>query len=339
MNLTDPTVSILMPMRNEKDYIGDVLETIRLQDYRRDLIEVVVVDGLSNDGSTEVARSYGKALVEEGFRGFSLVMNPARNTPAALNLALEHSTGDVLVRVDGHCRIQQDYVRRCVQQLRDLGADNVGGGWRSLGRTRTGKAVALATVSRFGVGGASFRYSDKPGWAPTVYLGAYRREVFEEIGLFDEELIRNQDDEFNLRLIQAGGRIWYDPELKTDHFAREDFVAHLRQHYEFGLYKVRVMQKRRTVPALRHLVPAGFVAALGTSVAVSLMTRRPRWAAPVIVPYLTAASCAACVAGRGDPGLIPRITVAFVLMHVGYGAGTVAGVFKWRRHFRRDARA
>jgi glycosyltransferase involved in cell wall biosynthesis len=322
-----------MPIRNEAASIREVLDSVAEQDYPSDLVEVLVVDGMSTDGTRDEIEVAGRRFVGKGFVRFLLLDNPSGATPAALNAGITKAQGDIVVRVDGHCRIQPDYVSRCVDQLVSLPADNVGGGWISLGRSRTGRAIALATVSRFGVGGNSFRNSTRPGWAQTVYLGAYRRAVFESIGSFDEELIRNQDDELNLRLIQAGGRIWFDPSLRTEHYARETLSAHYRQHFEFGYYKVRVMQKRRTVPAWRHLVPAGFVSALAASVGLSIVTRRSVFVLSVAGPYALGNMTAACISARHEPRLIPRVAGAFALMHIGYGLGFLAGIWRWRRFF------
>jgi hypothetical protein len=221
-----------------------------------------------------------------------------------------------------------------VELLDETGADNVGGTIDSIGGTGTASAIAMATSSPFGVGGSTFRVGRRAGWAQTVYPGTFKREVFDRVGLFDEELLRNQDDELNLRIIQSGGRIWFDPALRVEHIARASFASHFRQHLEFGLYKVRVMQKRRTVLALRHLVPAVFVIALVGSVLAALITQEGGLCLLVLGPYLIVAVVAAARATRGRPILLPKVLFAFFLMHIGYGVGTILGAWRWRRLFR-----
>lgn len=338
-----------MPIRNEAAYIKRSLGAVLAQDYPPDRMEVLIVDGMSDDGTREIVEKMAedKGRKTEGYETSSpvsclrspvyLLNNPARIVPAALNIGLRHAQGDIIIRVDGHCEIPSDYVRRCVTLLEQTGADNVGGIQWSVGENAWARAVALATSSPFGVGNAKFRYATKPGWVDTVYLGAYRREVFERIGSFDEELVRNQDDEFNFRLIQAGGKIWLDPTLKVRYYSRSSLRKFWRQYFEYGLYKVRVIQKRGAVPSWRHLVPVTFVLALMGSIVIALFTRQVYWAFGVTGPYALANLIASIWEARRDWGAFPFVPTAFAILHIAYGLGFLYGLWRWRKRWRQRA--
>ncbi|MGC8838814.1 MAG: glycosyltransferase family 2 protein [Anaerolineae bacterium] len=338
-----PFVTVIMPVRNEAAYIARSLGAVLAQDYPPDRMEVLVVDGMSEDGTREIVRS----IIDHGRRGTDrnppsvvhgrpsvfLLDNLALIVPTALNLGLRHARGEVIVRVDGHCEIASNYVRRCVEVLQETGADNVGGIWVTVGETLIARAIALAQSSRFGVGGAAFRVGcSRPGFVDTVPFGAYRREVFQRIGGFDEELVRNQDDEFNFRLTQAGGKIWLDPSIRSVYYSRASLRGLWRQYFQYGLYKVRVMQKRRGIPSWRHLVPGAFVAGLLGSGLLALVTRQPLWALSVAGPYVVANGVASLWAARRDPRALAFLPLAFATLHLAYGLGFLWGLWRWRAH-------
>ena len=201
-----PLVTVVMAVRNEGAFLEESLGSVLAQDYPADRLEIILADGMSEDGTRAAA---------EGLRvrhpGLTVIDNPGRVVATGLNAAIRRARGDVIVRVDGHTVIAPDYVRQCVDALERTGADNVGGRMNAVGAGPFGEAVALATSSPFGVGGARFHYSTEEEWVDTVYLGAWRRDVFERIGFFDEELVRDQDDEFNYRLRATGGRVLLTP--------------------------------------------------------------------------------------------------------------------------------
>lgn len=324
-----PFVTVIMPIRNEAAYIARSLGAVLAQDYPPERMEVLVVDGMSDDGTREVISSL---QVRHPRFAIRILDNPARIVPTALNLGLRHARGEIIIRVDGHCEIAPDYVRRCVEVLQETGADNVGGLQRSIGKTVIGRAIALATSFPFGVGNARFRYSSEPGWVDTVCLGAYRREVFARIGGFDEELVRNQDDEFNFRLTQAGGKIWLDPSIRSIYYSRASLRGLWRQYFQYGLYKVRVIQKRRGIPSWRHLVPAVFVLGLVGSLFLALVTRQPLWALGVAGPYAGANAAASLWTARHDPRALPFLPLAFATLHLAYGLGFLWGLWRWRAY-------
>lgn len=327
-----PSVTVIMPVRNEERFIRRSLGAVLGQDYPTECLEVIVVDGNSSDTTLAVARAMQRDHCDHDV---ILIENPAQTTPSSLNIALSRARGEFVIRVDGHCVIPPDYVSRCIDVLLQKGAECVGGMCVTEPETPTAAAISIAQSSRFGVGNASFRVQDRTAkYVDTVPFGAWHRRVFETIGNFDEELVRNQDDEFNFRLAQAGGRIWYDPAISSRYFSRATYRGLWRQYFQYGLYKVRVAQKRRGVSSYRQLAPPALVSALLTGgVASALMRRRLPFVA-VAAPYVIACSWASHRVAAGKNSSPASIARAFVCLHLSYGSGFLWGIVAWRRHWR-----
>ena len=320
----DPSVSVIMPIRNEADFIDQSLGAVLTQ-LDAPAPQVIVVDGHSDDGTPQRVREL--AVHHDG--DVSVLDNPGRIVPISMNLGLERATGDVIVRVDGHCVIAPDYLRRCLDALRATGAECVGGPMETIGETPTAAAIAAAQSSRFGVGGVAFRTSTEAAFVDTLAFGAYRREVFDRIGTFDEDLMRNQDDELNLRLTRAGGRIWMDPSVRSTYYSRGTLKGLWRQYHGYGFYKVRVMRKHRTVPSPRHLVPAAFVAAVAGSALASVVRRSPWPVAAVLGPYAVGVAVSSVAAADPAEGVsVGPVAAATVTMHTAYGTGWWAGAIR-----------
>jgi succinoglycan biosynthesis protein ExoA len=323
-------VSVIAPMWNEADHVADLVADLAAQDFDGD-IELLVGDGRSTDDSIarleEAARRHGLPV--------TVLDNPHRWVSHALNACIEAARGDLIVRVDCHSGYPSDYVRRCVTAAEETGAENVGGVFVPKGRTPTERAVAVAMDNPFGGIHWTRHRSGERVEVDTVPYGAFRPDAFERAGLFDESLVRNQDDEFNLRLRLAGGRIVLDPSIRIFYTPRGSYRRLFRQYYEYGLWKPAVMRKHGQVVSVRSLVPGGFVASL-----VVLVPLAP-WLAPAAV--LLAAELALyavgaltfAAAGLRRAGeqwrLLPRVIAAFPTFHVSYGLGTIAG---WARALR-----
>ena len=227
-----------MPVHNEATQIARTLRAVFAQDYPGDRMEVIVVDGMSTDDTRAIIESF-----QAEHANVRLISNLGKIVPTGLNAGIRQAKGDIIVRLDGHTEVAADYVRQCVTSLLRSGADNVGGKMTAVGTSIIGKVVAIAASTPLGVGGARFHYSNQEEWVDTVYLGAWRRELFCRIGLFDEEQVRNQDDEFNYRLLERGGRILLTPHVKSTYTARSSLRAVAGQYFKYGYWKVRVMQK------------------------------------------------------------------------------------------------
>jgi cellulose synthase/poly-beta-1,6-N-acetylglucosamine synthase-like glycosyltransferase len=342
---TLPFISIIMPTRNESHYIRRSLGSVFSQDYPADRLEILVVDGMSDDGTRQIVQqmSGGEHAIATQKTASDAVLqrrpstilldNPRLIAPTAFNIGLSHARGDIIIIVGGHSELAADYVRRCVEVLQQTGADCVGGSMVTMGETSDASTIALAQSARFGVGGVAFRTGrEHPGYVDTVAFGAYRREVFDRIGGFDEELVRNQDDELNFRLTQAGGKIWLDPSICCVYYSRASFRRLWRQYFQYGEYKVRVIQKRGAVPSWRHLVPAAFVLSLCLSLVLSLVTRRRFWALLIIGPYAASTAAASVWTARRNWRTLPLLPRAFLTLHFAYGLGFLAGLWRWRKH-------
>jgi succinoglycan biosynthesis protein ExoA len=320
-------ISVVAPMWNEAAHVEQLVADMAAQDVDRE-VELIVADGGSTDGSAERLVA---AAEREGLE-VTVLDNPARWVSHGLNRCIGAARGDLIVRVDCHSGYPPDYLRRCVAAAEETGADNVGGVFVPRGRTPMERAVACAMDSPFGGIHWTRHGSDERVEVDTVPYGAFRPQVFERIGLFDETLVRNQDDELNLRLRLAGGQIVLDPAIRIFYTPRGSFRRVFRQYYEYGLWKPAVMLKHRQVVSARSMVPSAFVA----SVAVLAPL------APFLAPaaYLLAAELAlystgavgfgaAAVHGKRESWrLLPRVVASFPTFHVSYGLGMLHG---WAR--------
>jgi glycosyltransferase involved in cell wall biosynthesis len=328
--MSDPRVSVIMPVRNEATFIERSIGSVLEQDYPAELMEILVVDGQSDDGTRDIVLAASAQTGQRSRIRIDLIDNPERIVSAALNRGIAAASGDVIVRVDGHCELAPDYVRHCVDALQRTGADNVGGLQCPVGSTMIGRAIAAGTSARFGVGGGSFHHAREPGWVDTVYLGAYRSDVFGRFGDFDPDLVRNQDDEFNLRLVQRGGKVWLDPSIRSVYHPRESLRALWRQYVGYGFYKVLVFIKRGRTASWRHIVPSAFVLGIASALVAGIVTRSLLIPVVVLGSYAVVSGIASIVSGRRQPEVIPILPVIFLTLHCAYGIGFLHGLWRWR---------
>ncbi|UCC52819.1 MAG: glycosyltransferase family 2 protein, partial [Anaerolineaceae bacterium] len=324
MNLDkQPSVTIIMPVRNEADYIDGGLRAILRQDYPAECTEILIVDGMSTDSTREIIQQE-----IEKRTNLYLLDNPEQIVPTAMNRAIRQATGEIIVRVDGHCEIAHDYVSQCVHHLLESDADGVGGPIETIGETPTAQAIALAMSSRFGMGGSAFRtIKDRAMWVETVAFAAYKMETIRQLGLYDEELVRNQDDEYNYRLLKQGGKVLLTPDIRSRYYSRGSLRKLWRQFYQYGFWKVRVMQKHPSQLRLRQFVPVLFVLSLILSTLLPLC-----WGMLGLI--LLAYSLADFVVSTGiakEHGwrYLPTLILAHLAMHVAYGLGFGVGLIRF----------
>jgi succinoglycan biosynthesis protein ExoA len=269
----------------------------------------------------------------------TLVDNPGRIAPTALNAALAVARGEMVVRVDGHCEIAPDYVSRCVAHLAAGEADGVGGPLETVGETPIARVIAVAMSSGFGVGGAAFR--TRKGWTglvDTVAFPAYTRAAIDLAGPFDEELVRNQDDEYNYRLRGLGARILLAGDVHSRYHSRGSWGSLWRQYFQYGFWKVRVMQKHPAQMRLRQFAPPAFVASLLVTLTGALVFHEPRLlGCAILASYLLCLAGATVLLASGRPaGVVVRLPLAFAILHVSYGLGFLVGlvrfVARWGDH-------
>jgi glycosyltransferase involved in cell wall biosynthesis/SAM-dependent methyltransferase len=334
-------ISVVAPMYNEADHVASVVSDLAAQDFDGE-IELIVADGGSTDGS--VARL--RAACEEHGLAVTVLDNPERYVSHGLNRCVRAATGDLIARVDCHSRYPADYLRRCAIAAEETGAANVGGIFLPAGRTATERAVACAMDSPFG----GIHWTRHAGCArvevDTVPYGAFRPEAFERAGLFDETLVRNQDDEFNLRLRLAGGRIVQDSSIKIEYIPRGSFAAVFRQYFEYGLWKPAVMRKHGRATSARSLVPVGLVASMA-----ALLVLAPWIHAALLLLELEVGLYAAGALAFGSLSLrrrreplrlLPRVAAAYPAFHLAHGLGQLTGwarLARWRTPRARNAQA
>lgn len=328
-------VTIIMPIYNEEAFIARSLQAVLEQDYPVEHLEILVVDGMSTDGTREIV-----SALQSQCSNVKLLDNPGRIVSTALNIGLRHVQGNIVILVGGHCEIAPDYVAQCARYLQahqDVAV--VGGALETIGETPIAQAIAVAMSSSFGVGGVTFRTgSEQEALVDTVAFGAYRREIVDAAGLFDEELVRNQDDEYNYRIRKMGGKIYFVPTIKARYYSRGNLRSLWRQYFQYGFWKVRVLQKHPFQMHIRQFVPAIFVSALIASVLwAAFSTTGIVLFALVVGVYLWAnllASLSAAI--KRGWRYLAFLPIVFSTLHFSYGFGFICGLWRWRNRWQRE---
>ena len=318
-------VTIAMPSFNEEHYIEACIASVQAQDYPAELIEILVADGRSTDKTREILERLSAADPR-----IRMVDNPARLQAAGLGLLVKEATGDIIVRMDVHAEYAPDYVRRCVETLERTGADNVGGAQRAKARTPFQAALCAALVSPLGVGGAKYRSSEAEGFVDTVFLGAFRRRVFETVGLWDPGAITNEDAELNQRILDSGGQIYLSKDIVVHYFPRDSIKTLAKQYFRYGRGRARTLLKLGRFPTLRPLLPFFLV-----SGAAALLVTPPLWpfAPAAFATYALATGAEAVrVGAKLGPRAIPTIWAIFPVLHASHGAGFAAGLWQYLRN-------
>jgi len=319
-----PAFSVIIPCRNENDQIEGSVRSMLGQESVPGGLEVIVADGMSEDGTRETLAR----LAAEDPR-LRVVDNAARITPCGMNAGIRAARGRFIAIAGAHNRYAPDYLRRAAEVLAETGADNVGGSMICEGDLPLQRAIGAAHHSPFSAGGARWHRTSYDGPADTVFGGIYRREVFDRIGFFDEELVRNQDDELNLRLTRSHGRIWHSSRLRSWYRPRNSLARLFRQYMQYGFWKVRVIQKHRIPASIRHLVPGFFVLVLLTLPVLAAFWRPALavWLALVAVYVLSNVAASVTVALKEGWDLLPFLPLVFACYHFGYGIGFLRGIW------------
>ena len=311
-----------MPCLNEAAHVEACLRGVLRQDYPRDLFEVLVADGGSSDGTRDLLA--GLAREDPRLR---IIDNPARLQAPGLNAILRQARGAVVVRMDVHCEYAPDYIRRCVEVLERTGADNVGGAQRPVATTSFQQALCAALESPLGAGGARYRAADQEGFVDTVFLGAFRRRVFETVGLYDPGAITNEDAELNQRILAAGGRIYLSRDIVVHYSPRNSFRSLARQYFRYGRGRARTALSHLSLLNARPVVPFAFV--FVASVLLAIPPARPLGYLLVGAYALAVTTEAARLAAHHGVSLFPRIAIDFAVMHVSHGLGFAAGCVRY----------
>lgn len=312
-------ITVICPVFNEEAYILQVLQFFVDADPQDK--ELYIVDGGSTDLTCEIVEEWSKKNPT-----IHLLQNPDRYVPYALNKAIQASKGDPVIRLDAHTKYASDYFTAILNCFETTGADIVGGPMRAVGQTPFQRAVAYCTSTKLGVGDSAFHDENMEGETESVYLGAWKRSVFEAAGLFDTDMVRNQDDEFHYRARSKGKRIYLDPKIRSSYFPRSTSKALYRQYYQYGLFKPLVLKKVKSGIRLRHLIPAGFVAYwLSLPVTlwlIGLWAVIPGFLYLLMIAYFFISSTAPLEEKKSYWSIYPAL-------HFSYGLGFLKGVFQF----------
>ncbi len=322
-------LSVICPIYNEEHYIAKCIEGILQQDYSKDDLEVFFVDGMSSDQTKEIIFSY-----TQKYPYIKVLDNPYKIVPNAMNIGIKASHGDIIIRLDGHCEYPSNYFTSLVNNLTKLNADNVGGCVITLPCNESNISYAIAEVLKnpFGMGNSLFRVGAKETIkVDTVPFGCFKREVFDKVGLYDEELIRNQDDELNARIIKNGGSIYIIPTLGIKYFARDKVSKVRKMFYQYGLFKPLVNKKLGQAATIRQFVPPLFVAALIFGALLSVFSKIILWLyLGFLILYFAIGIMMGVKSAKVTkrPSMVCLMPWIFFNVHLSYGIGYWIGLFK-----------
>jgi glycosyltransferase involved in cell wall biosynthesis len=322
------SVSIVTPCRNEEKFIGRCLDSVITQDFPKERMEVLVIDGRSTDRTRGIVEAYAKEN-----RFIKLMDNPGSIQTLATNIGIRASKGGVIIRMDAHAEYPKEYISRLLYWLETNKVDCVGGLWitKPGDNTSIAEAIALALSSPFGVGNAYYRIGIKESkWVDTVPYGCYKKEVFDRVGLFNENLNRTDDIEFNLRLKRAGGKILLVPEIVSHYYARSTLMSLAKQNFGNGFWVLYSLRFVKLPFSLRHLVPFFFVSSLLGSWVISFLYPLFIYLLALTFGlYLSLNLFVSChLSLRNGVKYFPLLVVTFFTLHVSYGLGSLWGIFK-----------
>ncbi len=311
-------ITVICPTYNEANYIEKVLKFF-INAMPEDK-ELLLIDGGSDDGTKEIVNEWSKK-----YSNIHLLNNPDKYVPFALNIGVIRSKGDPIIRLDAHTEYEEDYFTQIINTFEKSGAEIVGGPMRAIGKTEFQRAVAYCTSTSFGIGGSKIHKEDYEGESDHVYLGAWQKKIFNDIGLFDEKLKRNQDDEFHYRALSLGKKIYLNPEIKSYYYPRSSLKNLFKQYFQYGLFKPLVLKKVKSEAKFRHLIPPLFVLYLIT---LPIAIKFPLYLLPLIV-YLIM-SLFFSVNNRMNFTEKFFSWIAFFILHISYGSGFILGLGKRR---------
>ena len=325
-------ISVICPIYNEESRIEACIQSIIAQDFPHEEMEVLFVDGMSTDRTRVIVGSYSQQ-----YPFIRLLDNPMHTAPVALNRGIRAAKGDIIVRLDAHSKYPSDYFSVLVNKLQSTDADNVGGVCNTLPAKDTSvcRAIAYAMSSSFGMGNSHFRVGvDREKWVDTVPFGCFHRDIFDKIGFFDEELVRNQDDEFNGRLENLGGKIYLIPQVIINYTARDTLCKMRRMYYQYGLYKPLVNKKLGAPATVRQFFPLFFLLFLvfgGIGCLFSPLVQQVYVGILLLYLFIGLVVGGMSAIRMHQPLLILLMPYVFLNIHLSYGLGYLTGSFNVMR--------
>ncbi len=319
------SVSVIIPCRNEEMFIGRCIESFINQTYPKELYNIIIADGMSDDKTRLVINKY---IRENSNVNILVIDNEGLTAPKGMNKAIEYSTSDIIIIFGAHAEAEENFIMENVNALEDNDVGCSGGILNTINDSTKGKAIAQSMMCPFGVGNATFRYSTKEEYVDTVAFGAYRRAELIEIGKFDEELVRNQDDELNFRVINSGKKILLSPKIISTYYARDSIKKLWKQYYQYGFWKVRVIQKHKRPASLRHLIPALFSSFVVFGILLSLFSMISRIVFLSILGLYLAIDLIVSIkiSLKNSFSYFRYLIIIFPILHLSYGFGFIMGI-------------
>ena len=320
-------LSVIVPIYQEEKYISKCIDSMLSQDYPKDDLEIILVDGMSKDRTREIVATYTAK-----YPFIRMIDNPERIAPCAMNRGIKEAKGDVIIRLDAHVYYPKNYFSLLVEKLNELtGAENVGALCNTLpvNDSITAQSIAAVLSSSFGMGNSHFRVgADKEMEVDTVPFGCFHRSIFDKVGLYDEELVRTQDNELNARIIKAGGKIYLIPQLVCEYYARDTAKKVYKMFYQYGVFKPLVNKKLGSPATVRQFFPLFFVLGLLVGPVVCLFLPVLWWAYfAVIMLWFILATSFSLKDSKNLKRILTQNWIYFVV-HFGYGWGYIVGIYK-----------
>ena len=329
LHIKKPFVSVVIPCRNEEKFIGKCLDSVIANDYPKDNLEILVIDGMSDDGTREIINEYVKR-----YPFIKLLDNPKKFIPFALNIGIKNAKGEIIARMDTHSVYNKDYISKCIKYIEEYKADNVGGICKIIPSKKTliNKAIALVSSSFLGAGNAYFRtgHLKKARLADTVFSGCYKKEVFNRIGLYDENILRSEDLTFNLKLKKAGGKILLVPDIITYYYPKSTLKEFFKHNFLDGIWTIYPLKFGLSLK-LRHYIPLIFILSLIVPLIFSFFFKPMIYLFLFIISLylITSLFFSISIAIRKkDFGLFFTLPLSFACRHFGYGLGSLFGFIK-----------
>lgn len=323
-------VSVIVPCYNEQDTIHLLLSALNEQTYPLDEMEVIIADGNSTDRTREVINAYMGEHIE---LSITVIDNEKRTIPAGLNTAISAANGEFIVRLDAHSMPDHKYIERCFEALKQNKGENVGGIWEILpgARSDVARSIAIAASHPIGVGDARYRYTENAGYVDTVPFGAYRRDLIDRIGPYDETLLTNEDYEFNARIRNSGGRIWLDPSIRSQYFARATLTSLVQQYWRYGYWKAKMLKRYPETLRWRQALPPIFVLSLIVFGLAAIFFQPTRWLfgleLALYILVLMAVGLETALKKR-EFSVLFGVPVAIAAMHLAWGSAFIWSSFQ-----------
>ncbi len=319
-------ISVIIPVLNEEKYIENCLNSLLFQDYPKENLEILLIDGMSNDATVEIIKKYTNK-----YSFIKLLLNPKKTVQYALNIGIENAQGEYIVRMDAHASYAPNYVSKCIEFLKKTGAANVGGPTIVKGESFIQKIIAAAYNSPFALGGSRHYEKNFEGYADTVAWGTFKKQTLVDLGMYDERLPRSEDDDLNFRITRSGGEIFITPEIKSIYYPKDSFKKLFIQYFNYGLWKVAVIKKHRKPSRLAHLVPMLFVAFIAVFGILSFVSKFFLYVFTSIMALYLAIDFYFSFNNKYAKKLTKKVALmlAHLIIHVSYGLGFWVGIFKF----------